>query len=272
MIFDFHNDIITHKCSLKNKLDYLHGQMSSGVSVVAALWTSKFALSMESIESLLAPFLQLGRQHKNNLIFSIEDLNIVDASFDDIVNLPFLFYGLTHNRNNIYAGSCMEGNLGLLDNGKSLCKLLLENHKIVDTAHASKQCFYDIIECMQGKNIVCSHTCFEEVHSHARNLDKNQCDLIVKCGGMVGLTLVKDFLGYDDLQSIFVHIDWFVQRYGIDNLCIGTDFFGTTHLRCMQDYQSFKSLRLYLYNNGFDLQSIDKIFFTNLNDYIASHL
>ena len=57
--------------------------------------------------------------------------------------------------------------------------------------------------------------------------------MIIDSGGLVGLCLVSKFLngtkksGIDDIVR---HIDYFACKFGVDNLALGTDFFGTKYL------------------------------------------
>ncbi|MCL1944569.1 MAG: membrane dipeptidase [Firmicutes bacterium] len=296
-IFDFHNDIVTsEELILNQKLDWIIEQSKCN-GIILALWTSKKSLTLENIKSILQPYIDLNLP---NVYFSIEDINIHDYRlvdlkyvnndiygtyeknkylfFCELATMPFLFYGIVWNNSNRYASSCMSGNIedcdGLTHDGKIFLHTLLQHNKVVDTAHASRNSFYDILDCVQGKNIVCSHACFEPVYKHPRNLDYYQCKSLVECDGLVGLTLVKNFLCEHDtkdtwIQRVVRHIDWFVQNFGVDNLCIGTDFFGTSPLPTLSSYDEIAILRDFLVNLGYNNGDIDKLMFSNLQNYIS---
>ena len=92
--------------------------------------------------------------------------------------------------------------------------------------------------------------------------------MIVDSGGIVGLCLVSDFINgtttasVDDIVS---EIDYFACKFGIENIAIGTDFFGTNHLpRNARNYKDLTScLSAALAGIGYTQKSIRKIFFEN---------
>ena len=60
-----------------------------------------------------------------------------------------------------------------------------------------------------------------------------QLKMIVESGGIVGLCLVSEFLNgtkRSSVKDVVSHIDYFACKFGIDNLAIGTDFYGTKQL------------------------------------------
>ena len=92
--------------------------------------------------------------------------------------------------------------------------------------------------------------------------------MIVESGGLVGLCLVSTFLNGRNkctIDEIVCHIDYFACKYGIDNLAIGTDFYGTKHLpRGANTYKSLtQKLSCELLKLGFTEKSINKIFYEN---------
>ena len=130
---------------------------------------------------------------------------------------------------------------------------------IIDLAHLNKKSFYQVAGC--GQKLFCSHTCFDEVCSHKRNLDKKQIQTIVDSGGLVGLTLVGDFLGGRELENVYNHIDYFIKNFGADNLAIGTDFYGTEQLPYeLEQYKDFAKLEL-------PQTTLNKIFHKNYYDF-----
>jgi membrane dipeptidase len=267
ILFDFHNDILTSDQSNQYKREYVV-QQSQRVGLVLALWTSKCALTLSQVSNILQPYIDLGLP---NIVLSIEDINIIDASPQQIAMLPFVFYGLVWNVSNRYAGSCYD-TIGLSSDGVELVSTLCEHNKVVDVAHASKASFWDILDCTHGNNVVCSHTCFDTVHHHVRNLDDTQCQALVDNNSLIGFALVRDLLGGDDLNLVIRHIDWFVNKWGVDNLCIGTDYFGTNHLQELSTYEQVDTnIRNGLSKLGYANSDIDKILYNNLAIKVANY-
>ena len=265
-IFDFHSDLITeNELSLPQKLEFLRSSCDAN-GMVLALWTSAHPLSIEQVYQALQPFVQLKLP---NVYFSIEDLNLLSTDISSIAALPFLFWGIVWNNSNRYASSCFESvDSGLTSHGKKLASALLQRNRVLDVAHASKKTFLDILNIAPPKSVVCSHTCFDSVHSHARNLDFEQCRYLVDNGGIVGLTLVEKFLGGGSVEHVLRHIDWFADKFGVDNLCLGTDFFGATPLKDLDNYAKVANLRQELYKKGWTSQDVDKCLYANLQNFI----
>ena len=123
------------------------------------------------------------------------------------------------------------------------------------------------------KPIFCSHTAFYGVNQHSRNLKDYQLKMIVDSGGLVGLCLVSDFINGTkrcSVRDIISQIDYFACKFGIENLAIGTDFYGTNHLpKSINDYPDLiLNLSLGLGKLGYTEKSLSKIFFENANEFL----
>ena len=154
--------------------------------------------------------------------------------------------------------------------GKRLISLLNEKNIAVDTAHISKGGFKDIAD--NAKIIVNSHTCFCGVYRHKRNIDDEQIKEIVERGGVIGVTFVGYFMTGDkkcDLSDLIKQIDYFCQKFGSDNLAVGSDFYGTDFLPDgLDDYSGYDKVKEYLsVNLGYKNSDIDKILYKNLADF-----
>ena len=88
----------------------------------------------------------------------------------------------------------------------------------------------------------------------------------------MGLCLVSLFINGTnkcDIKDVVCHIDYFACRFGIENLAIGTDFYGTKHLpRGIKDYDTLsRDLSKELLKIGYTEKSIRKIMFENANRF-----
>ena len=97
----------------------------------------------------------------------------------------------------------------------------------MDCAHISKGGFKDIIGL--ADTVVDSHTCFSAVHKHKRNLEEWQIKELVLRGGLIGVTCCGYFMTdgkHCKISDFIRQIDYFVQKFGADNLAVGTDYYG----------------------------------------------
>ena len=129
----------------------------------------------------------------------------------------------------------------------------------------------DVSKCV-NKPMFCSHTAFRGLCDNQRNLKDYQIKMIIDSGGLVGLCLVSLFINGTnkcDIKDIVCHIDYFACRFGIENLAIGTDFYGTKHLpRGIKDYDTLsRDLSKELLKLGYTEKSIRKIMFENANRF-----
>lgn len=90
---------------------------------------------------------------------------------------------------------------------------------------------------------------------------------------MIGVT----FCGYFSsgvktckIADVFKQIDYYCQKFPIDNLCLGTDFFGTDFLPdgIHENYGSLEILREELEKRGYKEKDAEKIFYKNLSDFL----
>ena len=83
----------------------------------------------------------------------------------------------------------------------------------------------------------------------------------------MGLTAVRDFIGGNSSADYIRLIDGFVQKFGIDGACIGTDFHGTEPLENLRNYDDFEQIEYALENLGYESADVRKIFYDNANNY-----
>jgi membrane dipeptidase len=101
----------------------------------------------------------------------------------------------------------------------------------LDLAHASKATFWDAIAAHdRTRPVIVSHTGFSGMTPHWRNLDDEQGRAIVDSGGLLGVLFHGPFLGDSVLggsvTSIARHLKYGMMRFGIDPICLGSDWDG----------------------------------------------
>jgi membrane dipeptidase len=184
-------------------------------------------------------------------------LHIEDAWFINSGNIEKLLsyrpysVGLTWNYDNDLAGGAL-GAGRLTPMGAHVVDIFCEKGVRVDLAHLNRQSFFDVIAkvCAKGQKPLCTHTCFDEVNPHARNLTGEQIRAIIDADGTIGLTLVDKFLSDKcaSITDVWRHVEYFRQNFGDRGLGIGTDFYGARTPRGLKNYR-------HLIQNGFDFHT-----------------
>ncbi len=252
-IADFHNDILTSDKFENTLLNF------GGNKVVTAIFRG--GRSFSDILPLT--------QYTNCLAF--EDVGYSDLEFNKLVSLKPLYVGLTWNGENRFGYGC-DFSFGLKRSGVELIKNLNKHGIAIDTAHISKRGFVDIID--NAQKVVNSHTCFNGVFKHKRNLDDWQIKLIAERGGLIGITACGYFMTNRKTCKIADYIDnilYSYEKYGAECLCVGTDFNGTDFLPIgLENYDGFSAVKTELIKRGVTNEDVDKILYKNLHNFIAN--
>lgn len=260
-IFDLHNDFLTEKEDFKSEL------LSYGKTVYPVAVIYKGNRTFKETEDIARKYKRSGFPFKT----AFEDVGYEDAEPEDIIKFNPLYASLTYNGENRY-GFGADINEPLKKDGLNAAKKLNAAGVAVDVAHLSERGVYSLSD--NGVKIINTHTAFSSVYKHKRNITNGVIEAIINCGGVIGMTLVGYFLGEKaDIESVFSHVDYFAERFGTDNLCIGTDFNGTDYLpegiRC---YNDLKKIIFRLEKAGYNKGDINKIFYMNAERYFKNLL
>lgn len=253
--FDLHNDLLTCGKNFNNEVK----NYPKKTKVVMAVYRDNFSF-IRAIE-------KANNLNGKNYFLAFEDIGYKDLDLSVLLNLKPVYVSLTHNKENLL-GYGVNEDKPLKDKGIRLVKKLNENGVSIDVSHLSIKGVENVLE--NSKRVICSHTAFLEVYKHKRNIPKQIIKEIINKNGVIGLTLVGYFLcdGKADINSVIRHIDYFIQNFGDDNLCIGTDFNGTDYLPInLSSYQDFKILKTKLLKLGYKNKTIEKVFYKNANRY-----
>ncbi len=267
-IFDTHNDYFTTLKFNWSKQKYINKSINVAQHIITAVWTSKMKpnLALETINNASA-FIS----SNENLSLAIEDLHfLTKQNMFEIINNQSKYCSLTWNYNNILAGGALD-NGDITNFGKDVIKLFENNDIFIDTAHLNEKSFMTLSN-LTTKPMLCSHTASYEMNAHKRNLKDYQIKIITESGGLVSFALVSDFLCGKHKSTIddFVnHVDYCVNKFGIDYFAIGTDFYGTKHLpKNIKNYQSLEKLLLKkLTKRGYTFDDISKLFYQNAYNF-----
>lgn len=139
---------------------------------------------------------------------------------------PLVYISLTWNEENRFGGGA-ETQVGLKEDGKRLLQWMSGQHIAVDLSHASDPLAHEILEAISSHSItpIASHSNFRSVCSHSRNLPDAIAQKIVQRGGVIGMNLVRHFLGLNGPEDLLAHVEH-AHALGIEkSLCLGADFF-----------------------------------------------
>lgn len=132
---------------------------------------------------------------------------------------------LTYNRRNMIGDGCAEpSDAGLSDFGRSVVAEMNRTGIIVDVAHSGQRTSFEAAQA-SSKPMVASHTSCYALHNHYRAKSDRVIKAIADTGGFVGICAVADFIGRShDLTSMLDHIDYVVQKFGVNHVAIATDY------------------------------------------------
>lgn len=267
-VFDLHNDYYLKFVSMKKKNNYVLKGSEGAENIVSVVWTSELNTE-ESMFELEKARDFVNSHHK--LFLGVEDLHFLSKkNLDKFLSFKPLYAGLTWNTSNCLAGGAHESGK-LTQFGKQTIKKLEENNIKIDTAHLNEDSFMDFAKTTTNP-LFCSHTAFFGIQPNSRNLKDYQLKMIVDSGGLVGLCFVSEFINGTKrcaVSDIVSQIDYFACKFGIENLALGTDFFGTSHLpKRIKTYQDVtEKLAVSLEKLGFTQKAINKIFYENANNF-----
>ena len=259
-MIDLHNDLITYENLTENeKRRRIEKDLTDGANVCYALFlggqNTQYLNSFSWAKSL-----------KN---LSIEDIGGID-NFVDILPFSPKFITLTWNGENQYgAGAFACGSL--TKKGADIIRLLNENNIALDMSHLNRETFFDAVE--KAERVLVSHTCFDNLHSHKRNITDEQIRAIIEKNGVIGLTFVRGFLTNKNcatIDDLVKHIDYFCSKFSFRNLAIGTDFFGTDNgVVGIDDYSDFYKLKDALRRLGYQNNVIEDITTENARRFLS---
>lgn len=146
---------------------------------------------------------------------------------------------LTYNyRNSLGDGSFEPENAGLSAFGRAAVKRMNAEGVLVDCSHTGVRTTLDAIEVSQ-RPIAITHANARAVHDHPRNVTDEQLDALSESGGVVGVcaycAFVTDQTNTPTVDDLVAHLDYIVQRIGIDHVGVGVDYYDDRDYRANVD-------------------------------------
>ena len=208
-------------------------------------------------------------------VLHIEGAEAISADLDALYVLHqagLRTLGPVWSRPNIFAygvpfrfPSTPDIGLGLSDAGKDLIRACNELKIMVDLSHMNDKGFWDIA-AISDAPLVASHSNAHTLCTHSRNVTEKQMDAIKETGGLMGINFGVSFLRADGqkitatpLSEMVRHIDYIINRIGVDHVALGSDFDGTTIPDALGSAADLPLLIEELRKAGYDQETIDKI-------------
>lgn len=194
---------------------------------------------------------------------------------------PIKYISLTWNEENRFGGGA-ETKTGLKEDGKKLLEWMSGKKIAVDLSHASDALARDILHEIETLDItpIASHSNFRVICNHPRNLPDDVALGIAHKKGLIGLNLVRHFIG-SRLEDLTLHIQH-AHKLGIENhLCLGADFFGEVDVEAAKAHLKpyffegfsnsacYPKLRKILYSS-FSEEFVDNLMYFRLNHFLET--
>jgi membrane dipeptidase len=130
---------------------------------------------------------------------------------------------------------------GLTDAGKRLVQACNRLGILIDVSHLNEKGFWDVVQ-ISDRPIVATHSNAHALCQVSRNLTDEQLRAIRDSGGMVGVNFAVSFLRSDGrndadtpLEMVVAHVDYLIERLGVEGVGFGSDFDGATMPRELAD-------------------------------------
>jgi membrane dipeptidase len=214
------------------------------------------------------------------MIFHIEGAEAIDSNLNALETLyqaGLRSLGIVWSRPNIFASgvpfafpSSPDTGPGLTDAGKRLVKACNELGILVDLSHLNEKGFWDVAK-LSDAPLVATHSGAHALSASARNLTDQQLDAIRASNGIVGVNFHVGFLRADGgrdgattpLTEIVRHLDYMVERMGIEHVAFGSDFDGAVMPGDLRDVAGLPKLMEALRVAGYDEQARRQIAYGN---------
>ncbi|TCM58360.1 dipeptidase AC [Rhizobium sp. PP-F2F-G48] len=154
---------------------------------------------------------------------------------------------------------------GLTDAGFALVRACDRLGIAIDLAHITEKGFWDVAKTSTAP-LIASHSNAHALTPVARNLTDRQMDAIRDSGGLAGVNYATTMLRPDGqenaatpLSDMVRHIDYMVERMGIDCVALGSDFDGATIPAEISDAGGNQNLIAALRSAGYGEDDLTKI-------------
>lgn len=203
------------------------------------------------------------------MIFHIEGAEAIDTRLDALEVLyqaGLRSLGIVWSRPNAFAHgvpfafpSSPDTGPGLTEAGVALVRACNELGLVIDLSHLNEKGFWDVAR-LSSAPLVATHSGVHALCPSARNLTDRQLDAVRDSNGVVGVNFHVGFLRADgqrdaattSLAEIVNHLNYMVERMGIDHVALGSDFDGAVMPGDLRDVTGVAKLMDALAAAGYD--------------------
>ena len=230
----------------------------------------ELALSSEDVNRILA-------EGKKVIMIGVENaysMGLDTSNVEKFWKRGARYVSLTHNGHNQFSdsntgefdGTSMHN--GLSDIGKELIELLNFYGIMIDISHPSKEAIRQMTELSKAP-IIASHSSARALRDHPRNVDDEQLNWIKENGGVIQTTALGFFLTDREdppanMNDFMDHIDYMVEKIGIDHVGISSDFDGGGGIVGWEDASETMNVTSALRERGYSESEIAKLWGGNL--------
>ncbi len=158
---------------------------------------------------------------------------------------------------------------GLTEAGRNLVRACNRLRIMLDVSHLNEAGFWDVARLSQAP-LVATHSNAHALCASSRNLSDRQLDAIRDSDGMVGVNFAVSFLREDGsrdpdtpLSTLIRHIDYLVERVGLERVGFGSDFDGATIPAAIGDVTGLPRLIAALRAHGYDNAALERLAYRN---------
>lgn len=176
-------------------------------------------------------------------------------------------------------GGSWNTDSGLTEFGKQTVRDCFRLGIVPDVSHASVASIDDTISLAKeyGKPFVATHSNARAIYDHGRNLLDRQFLEICNLGGLVGMNMYREHLTNHKaspatLETVFRHIDHFMELGGENTVCFGCDFDGADFPQEITDVSSVSRLADTMLSHGYGTTVVRKIFWENAQAFLLRTL
>jgi membrane dipeptidase len=201
-----------------------------------------------------------------------ENLGPDPGALEELYGAGLRSLGLVWSRPNAYAygvpfrfPSSPDTGPGLSGVGKELVRECNRLGVLIDLSHLNERGFWDVAELSEAP-LVATHSNAHALCPSSRNLTDRQLDAIRDSDGMVGVNFAVGFLREDGgesedtpLEMIVRHVDYLVERLGIEGVGYGSDFDGAKIPKELGDVSNLPKLLAALRAAGYDETALNKL-------------
>lgn len=201
-----------------------------------------------------------------------ENLGADPGALEEVYERGLRSLGLVWSRPNDYAHgvpfrfpSSPDTGPGLTEAGRELVRECNRLGVLIDLSHLNERGFWDVAGLSEAP-LVATHSNAHALCHSSRNLTDRQLDAIRDSDGMVGVNFAVSFLredGNDDadtpLGTVVRHVDYLVERVGIDRVGFGSDFDGAKVPAAIGDASGLPNLLAALRERGYGEAELQKL-------------